>query len=527
MPEEIKKMLEQMRILSIEDYYGVFLQVEEWLWQWEQRLKPKNENRERIVALCQWLTTELGSYPDWMKIHLLSFCMKISGEQRYAECLMRTVLEADYDQIGEYSKYYLYWQIVGCTFENTELQNQTVLKDAICLYKELYQAFYQALQVGRYSYIPIEERNQESVFVFTAQMLDEMHAPTKTLYDRCYYIQKHLGKKVTVINTAMMSVQKGDTPFYDRRKGVYNPKLSDKKKIQYKDEEFAFYQCENNMPDLNTMQYMLNWVAKEKPYCIFNIGGSDLCTDLCGNIVPQITISTVFSGIATSCGTFQMVGKDIEDTDIELLQIMGCKPENVRKTLFTFVFKEQIHHYRREELGLSDNAKVMLVTGWRLDHEVDESFLQMLEEVLSREIETEVVFMGLFDSYEEKVKPFSNLQKRSHYLRFQEDALAITECCDIYVNPKRKGGGSSAAEALYKGLPVVTFPFGDVAAAAGESFCVADYGEMADKICKYIHEEALYQKMSEQARERAIALMDSRTSFCEAFEKIEKMPDFR
>lgn len=58
----------------------------------------------------------------------------------------------------------------------------------------------------------------------------------------------------------------------------------------------------------------------------------------------------------------------------------------------------------------------------------------------------------------------------------------MTECMDLYVNPKRSGGGSSVAESLYKGLPVVTLPVGDVSAAAGESFRVADYGEMAETI---------------------------------------------
>ena len=52
------------------------------------------------------------------------------------------------------------------------------------------------------------------------------------------------------------------------------------------------------------------------------------------------------------------------------------------------------------------------------------------------------------------------------------------------MNPKRNGGGSSVAEAVYKGLPAVTLPVGDVSAAAGESFRVADYGEMAETILK-------------------------------------------
>ena len=134
--------------------------------------------------------------------------------------------------------------------------------------------------------------------------------------------------------------------------------------------------------------------------------------------------------------------------------------------------------------------------------------------------------MGLFEGYEKSIERFPRLSARSHYFPYQEDALAVTECCDIYVNPKRKGGGSSAAEALFMGLPVVTLPFGDVAAAAGERFQVKDYGEMKDQICRYCQDKIFYDEMASFARQRAEDLTDSKTHFCELFREIEQSPDF-
>lgn len=271
---------------------------------------------------------------------------------------------------------------------------------------------------------------------------------------------------------------------------------------------------------------ILRKVADEKPYCIINVGGSDLCADLCGTIVPEITVSTVFSDIAVTCGKFQMICSDLKEEDHELLSVLGEKEENIIKTLFTFTFKEQKNHYTRKMFDLSENSVVLLVSGWRLDSEIQEDFLQMLENLFTEKESFEAVFMGLFEKYEQMIENYPKLQKRTHYLAGQEDALAVTELCNIYVNPKRKGGGTSAAEALYKGLPVVTLPFGDVAAASGKDFWVKDYGDMKNRIRQYCEDAEYYEKMSKRARERAAELTDSRRHFCEAFQKMEENPEF-
>ena len=523
----MKKRLLSLKNYTLKEYYDSYQEIEMWMWDQEKLLTPKNEHKKEITELCESLVLEMSEFPIWMRIHFLSFCMKCSEEVKYAEWLMNEVLDADYDILGEYNKYYLFWQITRSTFENFKLQSITMKKGLAKLYKNLYMAFYQALQTDRFSYIPVEQRNKEKIFVFTSQFLSENHGPTKTACDRICYLQKHLGKKVLLINTAMLVTQKGEMPFYKRNRAGYEPKYLQMIQYNFRNEKFGFFQCENNMPDSETIWALLEMVWKEKPYCIINIGGGDICADLCGTIVPEITVNTVPSEIAVTTGRFQITERDLEATDYELLQILGAKPENIEKSLFTYVFKEQIYHYTRKEMGLSENSRVLLITGWRLDYEMQGDFLQMLEKLFVENNFLEAVFMGRFEQYEQMLASYPKLQEKSHYFADQEDALAVMELCDIYVNPKRKGGGTSAAEALYKGLPVVTIPFGDVAEAAGEIFWVDDYQGMGDKIKRYCEDKSYYEKMSKQARERAEALTDSKTHFGEAFLKIEKSQDFQ
>jgi len=95
-------------------------------------------------------------------------------------------------------------------------------------------------------------------------------------------------------------------------------------------------------------------------------------------------------------------------------------------------------------------------------------------------------------------------------LGLQEDMLAISEICDLYINPPRNGGGSSIAEALSKGKPAVTLNYGDCSIAAGEEFCVKDLEEMKNTIIKYITDNDFYKKMSEKALKRNEVLRDTK-----------------
>ncbi len=527
MQQEIERRLSNLKGLTIEEYYEVFGETEQWLESLEHSVIPKQEYTDEISDLCKNLTREMSIYPVWMKIHLLSFCMKCSGHLTYAELLMQEILDADYNILGEYNKYFLYWQMSDSTFQNTRLQSENIELGRTVLYRELYDAFYQALQVENFSWIPLEQRRQDLVFLFTSQFLKETHAPTKTALDRAYVLQKYLGKQVVIINTAMLIPQKGDTPFYDRKQGEYLPEYCNNRQFSFRGEQFELFQCENQMPDLNTMYRLLQKVKEERPYCIISVGAGDICADLCGKTVPQIAIGTVFSEVAVTTARYQVIERELLASDYKQLQILGTAPENVKKAVFTFVFKKQEHHFMRAELGLPEMGVVLLITGWRLGNEVKDEFLHMLEEIIHKEESVQVVFMGLFEGYEKAMEGFPDLLEKSHYLPYQEDALAVTECCDIYVNPKRKGGGSSSAEALFMGLPVVTMPFGDVAAAAGEDFWVKDYEEMKDQICRYCQDKKYYEEMSSLARQRAEVLTDSKTHFCELFREIEQKPDFR
>ena len=158
--------------------------------------------------------------------------------------------------------------------------------------------------------------------------------------------------------------------------------------------------------------------------------------------------------------------------------------------------KPIFHNYTRQELGIWEHGFVLMIVGWRLDSEIADDFLAMLDRIAAQRENVQVVFMGRYESWQSIQTGYERLWKHTRYLGKQEDALAVFACGDLYVNPRRAGGGSSVAEALYQGLPAV--------------------------ILRYMNDAGYYSRQSARARERAKELLDSRKSFGEAIGKLEE-----
>lgn len=515
----IKEFLDMLIQYDRETYFAAFGEIEKNLGEIEESLKQYTDDKRETLLWEMVQYVEKG--PKWVSIHVLSFAMQVDRKPEFAERLLKEVLEADWEEVGEYNKLSHYWQISTKIFEYKNLDSFHVQKNLKRLYRLLTEAFAETLGVRKKEYIPIQERNEDLVFVFTAQLLGMEHAPTKTLLDRCYVLQKYLRKKVFVINTVMQVTTKGMAPFYLPVEPEYKNDLLGQTELEFRGEKFELYQCENIMPDLNIMQHIIEMIREKRPYYLLHIGGSDICADICGRLIPQITISTVFSQIAASCGEYQIVDRNLTQEDVELLDILGVSPQNVKRTPFTFSFKQQLYTFSREELRLWGDRFVLVIVGWRLAEEIDGDFLKMLEHLVRERKDIGIAFAGKFDNYEKIVENNTVLKQSCMNLGSQTDMLAVVEKCDLYVNPKRNGGGSSASEALYKGLPVVTLPTGDVSVAAGAEFCVNDYNEMERMILRYISEEQYYKEMSQKAKKRAEYLMDSKTHFGKVIKEIE------
>lgn len=425
--------------------------------------------------------------------------------------------------LSKENQYYLYWQLTEYGFIYPHMITKTGKTLMNTFYGQIYDAYYKESQ-DMFQFIPKQERNKDFIIVITSQFLELEHAPTKTVLDRCYVLAKQLQKKVFILNTAEFMSDANSVPYYYIAAPSYKEEYSEWNSFVYKDEEFMFYQCPRVMPQMDVIKEIVSVVQIEKPYFIVNVGGNSIVSDLCSNIVPTLTLSTVFSGRACTRGQFQAIGRPMNEDDRQWLAECKLPEDHLISSLFTFAFKEQEHHYSRQFLGLPQDGFVVLLVGGRLDSEISDELEMFMEQMMRQGIY--FAFAGNYSRYDEVKIEKPIYAQMGINLGFQEDILAVDECCNLCLNPKRVGGGSSVAEALYKGIPVVTFNYGDGGLAAGENFWVADYEAMGRMILKYRDDQSFYIQQSEFAKERGRQLTNSEEEFTKIIEKMEASPRF-
>lgn len=479
----------------------------------------RKEYSEEMIHAFASLISEALCYTDYY--YLMTFLLYATEKTGIYKLLLTCCMNDD--NLMKETKFFLYYQFTRFNFLHPSVVTKEISDLCDDLYSGIYKAYYQDVAVS-YEKIPKGERNKDLVFVFSSQVLGSSHAPTKTLLDRCFALETIMNKKVFIINTAELMNGYGGFQTFRTSYGSYASELNDLQQYPYKGRRFMFFQCPRAMPQVAVIQQIIEVIKSEKPYFILNIGGNSIVSDICSNIVPTLTLATVFSGRSTTRGQFQAIGRKVNQDDRDWIKKHNLGEDHIIESLFTFVFREQTHSYTREELGLPQEGFIVQLVGGRLDQEIDAKCLELLIRLMEQGIY--VAFVGGFDAFDELSDANEVFRKYAINLGFQEDVLAVDECCDLYLNPKRMGGGSSAAEAMFKGKPVVTFDYGDVGVAAGDDFHVADWEEMFSQVLHYANDTEYYNMMSSKARKRASRLLDTEGEFCKIIEEMERSPRF-
>lgn len=237
-----------------------------------------------------------------------------------------------------------------------------------------------------------------------------------------------------------------------------------------------------------------------------------MIAELSSNIIPTATMALAFSTLPKSINGIKILGRKLTDEEKE------SNTQDVVESRFTFELKPQSTHFTRKDYDISNDAFVIVVVGIRLDYEITDEFLTLLDNVCSKG--AYVIFAGIFDTYSENVSKYSNVADNSKYIGYCNDMLALMEICDLYVNPIRLGGGFSIIEAFEKGVPGVYTNSGDVYVAGGDEFCVSDYSEMQKAIIKYMTNKKFYSEQSAKAKERAKMMTDSKPALIDMDRKI-------
>lgn len=172
----------------------------------------------------------------------------------------------------------------------------------------------------------------------------------------------------------------------------------------------------------------------------------------------------------------------------------------------------------RSELGLAQDALVLISSAWAAPIRMAASWLQSMATLLQQHPRVIWVLLGSDDSLAAALHKLPASQLR--LLPPTENVMGVFACCDIYVNPPRMGGGFAVADAMAAGLPVVSFADSDggdkIAAAAS-----ADEASYFTTLASWIDNAALRAQVGAHMRQvfdDSIDLVRAGPSLMQAYE---------
>ena len=341
---------------------------------------------------------------------------------------------------------------------------------------------------------PAGQPDTGRVVIVTNQFLSAEHQPSRDLLLLAVRLQRDLGRTVLVLNTNMMP-DRYYSPFVPPFAAAVEERLSGEQTIRCGGERIRM--LSSTIPGITTgkLTGFLSAVETFDPDLVIAFGGSVIVADLLESAHPVMCVPT------TS-------GQTVSLADI-VLDFGGHTPpvgnsrltQSWRPSRFGLSLRRTGETATRTEFTLQEAEFVCVVVGNRLDAETDGAFLTLLGRILDAIPQALVLFAGGVESLPGRLaadRHAGRLRSLGHVDRME----ALMSVCDLFVNPRRTGGGAGAAQAMAGGVPVLSFDGGDVASVAGPSFLVADEAAFVARAVALADDPTLLAEARQEARSR-------------------------
>jgi glycosyltransferase involved in cell wall biosynthesis len=225
--------------------------------------------------------------------------------------------------------------------------------------------------------------------------------------------------------------------------------------------------------------------------------------------------------VSNSQVLISLTKKDDLNTSGPAVSIHEVYGQAVIREAFHFLLDNPCYKAKRSQFQLSEEDFLIAFIGNRLSAELTEEFKTVLQQICLLDPKVKFLIIGSYPGY---LNYFSEpvFQDRIYNLGYQEELPEIIGIADLFLNPPRNGGGTSALISLYAGVPVVTLPDGDVAGNVGKDFICRDRQEMVATINRYLSDKEFYQRQKEIGLEYTNKLTDFKAYMMELIENVKE-----
>lgn len=421
---------------------------------------------------------------------LLSFLLEDNVKQEVVDAIDKCLEEGVFDYIYYLScriQYEANLFIRGLDYDKRKhwISKQKQIKKETSVLRNVFSE--------QLEWLPFDKRNNKKVIMFVSPLLSERHAPTYKMIN-LYSIMNKLGYDITVISINTADIALATTKCL-KNTYTYNSLYSQTggfcqqmAGVSVKGIHLEF--TPENI--LHSTNLLLDVVKECNPLFCIEFGADDFLIDFCREITDIISFPMTTTTPANNAKIYLSVRKDVP-------QKWKAELPPQKQVLFVD-YRDNIMVECPEEKKtfLEKNNNIMaVIVGNRLDDEVSEEFVEMLENVLEQIEELIIVFVGECKKLERRISE-RKYQDRFIFTGLVLNLEELTSSCDIYINTPRVGGASSARMAIKAGIPVITLPECDVAFNVGSDFCVSSISEMGERLIRYCRDKDYYRAHCEQ-----------------------------
>lgn len=345
-------------------------------------------------------------------------------------------------------------------------------------------------------YIPYEERNHNLIILETDTLLSDDHAPTRIVLEIYKMLKHQLGYEVyLLVDFLRMDTDNMENYWAFPYRARYLPQQDGEFVREYQGVEVYGYQQVVWEHPLDSVRDSMERIYKRKPEFVWHIGGESVLSDMIANVCPLVSTGCT-DGYAVSEAPVLVSYMQVDRERNKSIE-RYCIPRSQNLLPIDFVITMDVvedfiqgeKRYCHEDIGLPEDGFVIAVVGNRLDMEVTEAFISVMEEIAHREANVYFLVIG-----NTKLRRWNRgiLQDRVVHLGFQKDLPGVLSATELFLNPPRQGGGGSALFSACVGVPVVTLPDCDVA-NLGDAFVCDSLEHFPGLVSRYCHDREYYQ----------------------------------
>jgi hypothetical protein len=390
---------------------------------------------------------------------------------------------------------------------------------------ELLHAKYQALRdrvLARLDPAPPLGRDKaiRKLVILSPQLLRLQHSPSREAVNMALTLANSHGVDVYILNANSMAYT-NDINVAVPALANANAEFKGAQRLQtryggFRDPTFKLISFEPGRLSLTKLQAIAETVLEIAPDAIVSHGENHFVQDLFYGRIPSLFATTGQVVPFARSDAYWAPGSLVSDHHEELARRFG-HGRILKEAMFTTPSDVDCAPADRSAFGLGAEQVIYLAAGGRLAQEIDPGFAAACVRILDTDPRAVLLFAGpatlditaLFGAE-------AAAGGRMINLGFRDDLPAITRMSDVYLNPARTGGGTSAQTALFCGLPVVTLAHGHVSDVLDEASRRTDWGDYVAYATRLAHDPAFRRAEAE----RQLASLQRRSASAAQIERL-------